>query len=78
MRPVPRRLIGGVVNIVVTATTRVIGLGPPAGQRRLAWLGVGLGTRLGLGLGVGLGLELGLALPSFEVRSCDAGILLSS
>ena len=49
VRPVPRGLIGRVVDIVVTATTRVIGLGPPAGQRRLAWLGVGL--KLGLGRG---------------------------
>ena len=49
VRPIPRGLIGRVVNVVVTATTRVVGLGPPAGQRRLAWLGVGL--KLGLGWG---------------------------
>ena len=35
-RSIPRRLIGRVVDVEITATTRVIMLGPPAGQRRLA------------------------------------------
>ena len=49
VRPIPCGFIGGVIDVVVTATTRVVGLGPPAGQRRLAWLGVGL--KFGLGWG---------------------------